>query len=132
MKHIARNIRFSFPSVRCSIEIDWFVASYKYFIFHATCFKQFVSLACAAPYAWFTFLSRQQETRWERDCEGYLRLVFHTLKQFSSHLEALGDMLVNQSQVKRNENVSNVLPIAVGLLVHWGDVVQSFMFIKMN
>ncbi len=37
-----------------------------------------------------------------------LRLVFHTLDLFSSHLEALGDILVNQSQVKENENVLNV------------------------
>ncbi len=50
------------------------------------------------------------ETRRERECEGYIRLVFHTLDLFSFHLEALGDMLVNQSRVKGNENVSNVLP----------------------
>ncbi len=50
------------------------------------------------------------ETRQERECEGYIRLVFHTLDLFSSCLEALGDMSVNQSRVKENENVSNVLP----------------------
>ncbi len=49
MKHNSRNIPFLFPSLRCSIEIYWFVASYKYFIFHAIYFKQFVSLVCAAP-----------------------------------------------------------------------------------
>ncbi len=60
--------------------------------------------------AWFTFSLRQHETRREPECEGYICLVFHTLDLFSSCLEALGDMLVNQSQVKGNENVSNVLP----------------------
>ncbi len=30
-----------------------FVASYQYFIFHATCFKQFVSLVCDALYNTF-------------------------------------------------------------------------------
>ncbi len=43
-------ICFLFHSVRNSIEIYWFVASCKYFIFCATCFKQFVSPVCAAPY----------------------------------------------------------------------------------
>ncbi len=60
--------------------------------------------------AWFTFSSRQNETRWEQEREGYIPLVFHTLDLFSSRLEALGDMLVNQSLVKGNENVLNVLP----------------------
>ncbi len=49
MQYISRNICFLFHSVHCSIEIYWFVASYKYFIFHATCFKQLVSLVCTAP-----------------------------------------------------------------------------------
>ncbi len=50
MKYISRNICFLFHSVHCSIEIlYWFVASNRYFIFHATCFKQFISLVCAAP-----------------------------------------------------------------------------------
>ncbi len=52
-------------------------------------------------YAWFTFSSRQHETRRERECKRYIRLVFHTLNLFSSRLEALGDMSVNQSRVKR-------------------------------
>ncbi len=56
-------------------------------------------------YAGFTFSSRQHETRQERESEGYISLVFHTLDLFSSHLEALGDMSVNQSRVKGNENV---------------------------
>ncbi len=60
--------------------------------------------------AWFTFLLRQQVTRREQEREGYICFVFHTLDLFSSHLEALEDMSVNQSRVKRNENVSNVLP----------------------
>ncbi len=34
----------------------------------------------------------------------------HTLNLFSSRLEALRDMLVNQSRVEGNENVSNALP----------------------
>ncbi len=48
MKYILRNICFLLHSARCSIEIYWFVASYKYFIFHATYLKQSVSLVCAA------------------------------------------------------------------------------------
>ncbi len=60
-------------------------------------------------YAWFTFSSRQHETGREQECEEYIRLIFHTLYLFSSRLEALGDMLVNQSRVKGNENVSKVL-----------------------
>ncbi len=44
MKYISRNICFLFHSVRCSIEKYWFLASYKYFILHPTCLKQFVSL----------------------------------------------------------------------------------------
>ncbi len=55
MKYISKNICFLFHSVRCSIEIYWFVASYKYFIFHATCFKQFVSLVCAVPHHPYAF-----------------------------------------------------------------------------
>ncbi len=51
---------------------------------------------CAA-YAWFTFSLRQHKTRQEQECEGYTRLIFHFLNLFSSGLEALGDMLVNQS-----------------------------------
>ncbi len=35
-------------------------------------------------------------------------LVFHTLGLFSSHLEALGYMPVNQSRVKGNKNVSTM------------------------
>ncbi len=61
-------------------------------------------------YAWFTFSLRQYETRRERKRKGYIRLIFHTLDLFSSRLEALWDMLVNQSRVKGNENVSYVLP----------------------
>ncbi len=49
MKYISWNI-FFFHSVRYSIEIYWFVTTYKYFILHATCFKQFISLMCAAPW----------------------------------------------------------------------------------
>ncbi len=41
----------------------------------------------------------------------YIRLIFHTLDLFSSRLEDLGDMLVNQSRVKDNKNVLNVLPV---------------------
>ncbi len=48
------------------------------------------------------------ETRRERECEGYIRPIFHTLDQFSSRLEALGNMSVNQSQVKGNESVSTL------------------------
>ncbi len=71
---------------------------------HTNPYKLFIYHAC------FTFSSRQQETTWEREREGYIRLVFQTLDLFSSHLEALGDMSVNQSRVKGNKNVSNVLP----------------------
>ncbi len=56
----------------------------------------------------FTFLSRQHETRQEWECEGYIRIVLHTLDVFLSHLEVLGKMSVNQSRVKRNENVSTL------------------------
>ncbi len=59
--------------------------------------------------AWFTFLSRQHETRLERECDGYIRVVFLTLDLFSSHLKALRDVSINQFQVKGNKNVSNVL-----------------------
>ncbi len=55
--------------------------------------------------AGFTFSLRQHETRQEQECEGYIHLVFLTLDMFSSCLEALGDMLVNQSRVKGNKNV---------------------------
>ncbi len=61
------------------------------------------------PHARFTFSSWQHETRWKWECKWYICLVFHTLDLFSSRLEALGDMLVNQSRVKGND-VSNVLP----------------------
>ncbi len=44
------------------------------------------------------------------ECEGYIRLIFHTLDLFSSRLKALGYMSVKQSRGKGNENVSNVLP----------------------
>ncbi len=55
--------------------------------------------------------SRRDSTRQdENESEWYIRLVFHTLELFSSRLEVLGDMSVNQSRVKGNENVSNVLP----------------------
>ncbi len=52
----------------------------------------------------------QDNTRWERECEGYIRLVCHNLGLFLSCFEALENMLVNQSRVKGNENVSNVSP----------------------
>ncbi len=58
----------------------------------------------------FTFSLRQHETRREWEFEWYIRLVFHTLDLFSSCPEALGDMSVNQSRVKGNEDISNVLP----------------------
>ncbi len=61
----------------------------------------------------FTFSSKQHETRRERECEGYIRLVFHTLNRFSAHLEALGDMSVNQSRVKGNKNDSNVASLSM-------------------
>ncbi len=61
--------------------------------------------------AWFTFSWRQHETRQERECEGYIRLLFHTLDLFSSHLESLRDMSINQSRVKGNKNAPNVLPL---------------------
>ncbi len=48
--------------------------------------------------------------RRESECEGYICLVCHILDLFLSHLEALGNMSVNQSRVKGNENVSNVSP----------------------
>ncbi len=56
--------------------------------------------------AWFTFSLRQHETR--RECEGYIHLVFLTLDLFSSRLEALRDMSVNQFRVKGNENISTL------------------------
>ncbi len=59
-------------------------------------------------YTWFTFSSRQHETRREWECEGYILLIFHTLDLFSSRLKTLGDMLVNLSQVKGNMNVSTL------------------------
>ncbi len=59
-------------------------------------------------YAWFTFSSRQHETIQERECEGYICLVFHTLDLFSSHLEALRDMSVNYSPVKGNKSMSRM------------------------
>ncbi len=58
----------------------------------------------------FTFSLRQHETRWKREYEGYIRLIFHTLDLLSCRLEALKDMSVNQSRVKGNENVSNISP----------------------
>ncbi len=51
---------------------------------------------------------RWDSTRRERECEGYIRLVYHVLNMFLAHLEALGKMLVNQSRVKGNENVSTL------------------------
>ncbi len=54
--------------------------------------------------------SHRDSTRQEQECEGYIHLVFHTIVLFLPRLEALGDMSVNQSRVKGNENVSNVLP----------------------
>ncbi len=60
--------------------------------------------------AWFTFLSRQHKTKWEWECEGCICLIFHTFDLLLSRLEALGDMSVNQSRVKGNEYVSNILP----------------------
>ncbi len=45
-------------------------------------------------------------TRCEREDEGYVHLVCQILDLFLSHLEALGNMLVNQSRVKGKENVS--------------------------
>ncbi len=47
--------------------------------------------------AWFTFSLGQHETRREREYEVFIRLVFHTLDLFSSCIDDLGDMLVNQS-----------------------------------
>ncbi len=43
-----------------------------------------------------------------RECERCIRLVFRIPDLFSSHLEALRHMSVNQSRVKRNENVSTL------------------------
>ncbi len=63
-----------------------------------------------SPNVWFTFSLREHETRRKRECEGYIYLIFRILDMFLSHLEALGDMLVNQYPVKGNENVSNVFP----------------------
>ncbi len=57
-----------------------------------------------AFYAWFTFLSRQRKTRTR--VLRYICLVCHVLDLFSFCLEALGNMMVNQSRVKGNENVS--------------------------
>ncbi len=51
---------------------------------------------------------RQHETRRERECEGYIHLVCHILNLFLSCLEALGKVLVNQSRVKGNKNVSTL------------------------
>ncbi len=46
--------------------------------------------------------------RWERECEGYIRLVYYILDLFVCRLEALGKMSVNQSRVKGHENVSTL------------------------
>ncbi len=64
---------------------------------------------------WWTIMPglhsrRDSMMRRERECEGYIRLVCHILNLFLSHLKALGNMSVNQSRVKGNKNVSNVLP----------------------
>ncbi len=56
--------------------------------------------------------SRQDSTRQDKNesVKG-TSVSSSTLDLFSSRLEVLGDILVNQSQVKGNENVSsNVLP----------------------
>ncbi len=58
-------------------------------------------------YTWFTFSLRQHEMRRERECEVYFCLVCHILNLLLSHLEALRNMLVNQSRVKWNKNVSS-------------------------
>ncbi len=47
MKYISRNICFLFHSVHCSIEIYWFLASYKCFIFQAI---YFIGVRCALMY----------------------------------------------------------------------------------
>ncbi len=36
----------------------------------------------SSNHASFTFSSRQHETRWEQEYEGYIHLVFHTLNLF--------------------------------------------------
>ncbi len=51
---------------------------------------------------------RWDEMRWERECEGYICLVCHILNLFLSRLEPFGNISVNQSWIKGNENVSNV------------------------
>ncbi len=60
--------------------------------------------------AWFTFSLRQHKTRQKRECKGCIRLVYHVLNMFLSHLKALGKMSVNQSLVKGNENVLTLSP----------------------
>ncbi len=39
--------------------------------------------------AWFTFSWRQHKTWWDRECDGYIYLVFHTLDLFSARLKAI-------------------------------------------
>ncbi len=51
--------------------------------------------------------SHWDNMRREREGEGYICHVCHVLDQFLSCLDALKNMLVNQSRVKGNENVSS-------------------------
>ncbi len=60
------------------------------------------SVACNA---WFTFSLRQHKMRRKWECEEYIRFVYHILNL--PHLKVLRNMSVNQSRVKRNENVSS-------------------------
>ncbi len=54
--------------------------------------------------------SRRDSTRQDENESVKGTFVSSSILSTCSHLEALGDMSVNQSQVKGNENVSNVLP----------------------
>ncbi len=83
------------------------------FFLASNCLVTFGSCTCLIVLAqkcnaWFTFLLRQHKMRQEQGFEGYIHLFCHILNLFLSHLEALGKMLVNQSQVKGNENVSTL------------------------
>ncbi len=95
MKYISRNICSLFHSVRYFIEIYWFVASYKYFIFRATCFKQFVSLLSAAPYTqkystWPTLTTQHAkgvEMQFGMWVEVEVQFPFLVLLQYSTWLD---------------------------------------------
>ncbi len=74
-----------------------------------------------------TLSSRQYEMRRERECEGYIHLISHTLNLFSSHLIALIKISVNRTRVKGHECLNSLLKLLSNTLVQFSNIIYLIL-----